>query len=334
MEKSITGVLVPQLESLNLKELFSTQQKYINYFFNSLNRDEVEGFFKELFECEGVVVLAGVGKSGIIAQKMATTLASTGTRALTLSPMDALHGDLGILSDRDVLVLLSKSGESDELLNLLPSARNKGARLLAMVSNPESRLAQAVDRFVNLPLEKELCPFDLAPTTSATLQLIFGDVLAVALMKAKGFGLDEYAQNHPAGRIGKRITLRVQDLMISGEGIPFASPEDSLGSLLVELSDKRCGCLLVVNEKQELLGIFTDGDLRRSLQKHQGAVLDTPIGSLMSGKPRATTPDTLAWEAMRGMESDHKRPIMVLPVIEATKVVGLLKMHDLIQAGL
>jgi len=334
MQDEATSVVMPRLEGVELKELFATQRDYIDFFFQTIDFEEAEAFFQELISCRGVIVLAGVGKSGIIAQKIATTLVSTGTRALSLSPTDALHGDLGIVSDRDVLVLLSKSGESDELLNLIPSVRNKGARILAMVSNRESRLAKGVDRFVNLPLTKELCPFDLVPTTSAVLQLIFGDVLAVALMKAKGFSLDQYASNHPSGRIGRRITLRVKELMLTGDALPLCAPEATLGASLVEFSDKRCGCLVVVGKKKQLLGIFTDGDLRRSLQKHQQDVLEASIGELMSYSPRYIAADLLAWEAVKMMEADQKHPITVLPVVEEGQVVGLIKMHDLIQAGL
>lgn len=334
MSQTTTNIVMPAVEKVDLIQLFSMQKELITAFFEQLDFHEVNLFFDKLASCQGVVVLAGVGKSGIIAQKIATTLVSTGTRALQLSPMDALHGDLGVVSDRDLLVLLSKSGESDELLSLIPSARNKGAQILALVCNPKSRLAKAADLFVHLPMTKELCPFDLAPTTSAILQLIFGDVMAVALMKAKGFSLDQYARNHPAGRIGKRITLRVKDLMLAGEAVPLCRPDQTLGDLLADLSDKRCGCLLVVDAKQQLLGIFTDGDLRRSLQQHREGVLDTPISELMTPAARTISSDVLAWEAVKMMESDQKRPITTLPVVDDGRVVGLIKMHDLLQTGL
>jgi arabinose-5-phosphate isomerase len=332
-DETSTKLVIPQNESVDLKSLFARQRTYIDNFFENLDLTHVEPFFQELLNCQGVVIVTGVGKSGIIAQKIATTLVSTGTRAIYLSPTDALHGDLGIVSSRDIVVFLSKSGESDELLGLIPAIRNKGARLLSMVSNPESRLARAADRVVNLPLTQELCPFDLAPTTSDVLQLIFGDVLAVALMKAKGFSIDQYAKNHPAGRIGKRITLRVDDLMLKGDALPVCRSNRTLGSLLVLLSDKQCGCLLVTDENERLLGIFTDGDLRRSLQKEPESFLTRIVGDLMSPSPRTIAPTALAYDALKVMEGDQQRPITVLPVTQNGRCLGLIKLHDLLQSG-
>jgi len=317
-----------------LKRLFEQQRALVDHFFANVDHSSVQKLLDLILNCKGVVFFSGVGKSGIVAEKIAMTMVSTGTRAFCIPPTNALHGDLGVVGEGDIVVFMSKSGESDELISLVPYVRNKGAIPIALVSNQQSRLEKACDDSVYLPLERELCPFDLAPTTSAAIQLLFGDVLAVALMEAKNFSLGDYASNHPAGRIGKRITLTVTDLMLKGDALPLAGQDDLLGDSLVELSNKRCGTLLIVDDQMRLLGIFTDGDLRRALQGRGGEVLGTPLGELMTRTPRSVAPGLLAYEAIKVMESDQKRAITVLPVVESDRVVGLIKMHDLVQSGL
>ncbi len=317
-----------------LKNLFREQRSYLNAFFEQIDVERAEAFLKACLECKGLIVFSGVGKSGIIAEKIATTMVSTGTKALNLPPTNFLHGDLGVMTSEDLLVLISKSGETEELLTLLPFARRRKVRVLTIVSNPQSRLAKEADLSISLPVEKELCPFDLAPTTSTEVQLIFGDALAIAMMKAKGFSLSEYALNHPSGSIGKKITLSVSDIMLRKEGVPFCSPHDRLVDVLVELSNKKCGCLIVADEKQKLLGIFTDGDLRRALQNQGAGVLEKKMENLMTASAISVPQDILAWEAMKIMQKDPKRWVMVVPVINDEKVVGMVRMHDIVQAGL
>lgn len=318
-----------------IKELFDKKRQYVNYFFDYVNLEEAEKFLQILVHCQGTIVLTGIGKSGLVAEKIAVTMTSTGTRALFMSPFNALHGDLGILRDKDLFVILSKSGETDELLTLIPYLRNKGVRLMSIVSNANSRLTKACDFSITLPLEKELCPFDLAPTTSTVIQMIFGDILTIALMRHNRFTLDEYALNHPSGRIGKRITMKVEDLMLTGSKVPLCHPQDKLVDTLVELSNKRCGCVLIVNEEKKLQGIFTDGDLRRALSHKGPQALELPMEQLMTPTARSVSPGKLAWEAMQLMESDQKHPITCLAVLEENrKVLGLIKMHDIIQSGL
>jgi arabinose-5-phosphate isomerase len=318
-----------------LKELLDKQREYANHFLNALDLQETEKIINVLLQCPGVIFFTGVGKSGLVAKKIAFTMVSTGTKALYLSPTDALHGDLGIVSEQDAFVILSKSGESDELIHLIPAIRNKGATLIGVVCNPQSRLKAACHYSISLPFQRELCPFDMAPTMSTTVQLMFGDLLSIALMRHKNFSLDQYALNHPSGRIGKRITLKVKDLMLTDSKVPLCYPEMKLVDTLVELSNKRCGCLLVVDQSQRLLGIFTDGDLRRALQRFGGAVLEAPMGELMTKNPRWIGPEMLAWDAMKMMEADYQKRIMVLPVIDSERhVLGLLHLHDIIQSGL
>jgi arabinose-5-phosphate isomerase len=317
-----------------LKNLFEEQKGYINNFFEFLDFNKAEEILEAFLCCKGTIFFTGIGKSSFVANKIAATLCSTGTKAYYIPTTDAMHGDLGIVSANDIVVMISKSGESDELLNLAPYIRNKGARIIAFVSNPRSRLSKACDLFIYLPLEKELCPFNLAPTTSVAIHLIFGDILAVALMRAKGFSLDAYAKNHPAGRIGKRISLKVGDLMLKDDKLPLCGPQDKLVDILVELSQKQCGCILIVDTNQRLLGIFTDGDLRRALQKHKESVLQETMDKLMNPTPRYLKNEALAWDAVKFMEEDHKKPITVLPILDGEKVIGLIRMHDIVQSGL
>lgn len=318
-----------------LKELLDNQRNFTEHFFEALDLQPIEQLIELLLQCSGVLFFTGVGKSGLVAKKIAFTMVSTGTRAYYLSPTDAVHGDLGIVSERDVFIMLSKSGESDELLNLIPAIRNKGATLVGVVCKPRSRLGDACHMTVNLPFQRELCPFDMAPTLSTTSQLLFGDLLSIALMRRKNFSLDQYALNHPSGQIGKRITLKVKDLMLIGDRIPLCGPEDRLGEILIELSNKRCGCILVADKSRKLLGIFTDGDLRRTLQKVGGDVLEARMQDVMTPNPSSIGSEVLAWEAMKRMEADYRRRIMMLPVIDAeSKVLGLLHLHDIIQSGL
>jgi arabinose-5-phosphate isomerase len=317
-----------------LAELLTAQQRYIDHYFENLDLSQVERVVQECLDTKGLIVFTGVGKSGIIAEKIAMTMISTGTKALYLPPTNFLHGDIGILSENDLLVLMSRSGETEELLNLVPFAKKRNARLLAIVSNANSRLAKHCDLSVNLPFEKELCPFDLAPTTSTTVQLLFGDLLAIALMRSKGFDLSAYALNHPSGTIGKKMSITVDELMFKGDQLPLARPHDRLSSALVELTNKKLGGLIIVDDAQNFLGIFTDGDLRRALQNQGPHVLEKPIGELMTISALTIEKEKLVWEALKIMQKDPKKLVMILPVLEQGKAVGFLRMHDIVQAGI
>jgi len=320
--------------NFDMEQLLGEQREQLNHFFSFIDVQNMHSFFQDCLACPGFLVFTGVGKSGLIAEKIAATLISTGTRSLYLPATDSLHGDLGILSDKDYLILLSKSGETDELLELVPFARKKGAKLLAVISQSSSRLAKLCDRSLYLPVLRELCPFDLAPTTSAAIQLLFGDLLAVYLMRSKEFSLTSYASNHPAGVIGKKIILLVDDLMLQGDQIPLCSPDDRLMDVLVELSDKRCGSLLIADSQGRLEGIFTDGDLRRALQSQGVGVLELSMRQLMTRSPITMTSGTLAIEPLQKMQADAKRWVQVAPVIKGEKIVGIIRMHDIVQSGL
>lgn len=318
-----------------LKELFEKERSSLNNFFDSLDIEAAEKFFQLVKESKGLIILTGVGKSGLIAEKIAVTLTSTGSRAFFLSPSNALHGDIGIVSKEDVFIMISKSGESDELLQMVPFLRNKGVKLIAMVNRPNSRLEKACDHTIVLPFEKELCPYDIVPTTSTVTQMLFGDVIAIALMAYKKFSLAEFAMNHPAGKLGRQLTLRVKDLMLTGKDIPIAVPEAKLVESLVELSNKRCGCVLIIDPEKYLLGIFTDGDLRRALQKYGPKALEKTMKELMTTAPRQIADTEMALDALTLMEADQKHPITTLPVIDGSKkICGIIKMHDIVQSGL
>lgn len=317
-----------------LRKLLDKQKSNLDYFFSHLDLSQCERVIEEVLCTSGILFFTGVGKSGFIAQKVAATLMSTGTKSLYLPAIDALHGDLGIIDSKDLVFIFSKSGETEELFHLLPHLRNKGVKTIALTANRESRLARGVDLFVELPCQSELCPFDLTPTTSSEIQLLFGDLLAIALIEAKGVTLRAFAENHPAGSIGKRVTVKVRDLMLDQNQTPFCTSSQRLEEVLIDFSDKKCGCLVVIDEKRRLKGIFTDGDLRRALQKKGENILKEKIENLMTKSPKAINHDSLAWEAVKMMEADPNHPIMVLPVLDQGQVVGLIKMHDLIQAGI
>lgn len=312
-----------------LKTLFEKQKKSIDHFFSALDISSAEKVFEKVRACTGVVILSGVGKSGHIAQKISATMVSTGTKSSFLCPSHALHGDLGFVSPNDLFLMFSKSGESQELIDLLPYVRKKGAFVIAVVSQKNSRLAKSSDIAMILPVEQELCPFDLAPTISTTVQLLFGDCLAIALMQAKRFSIEDFGANHPSGLLGRKITMRVADLMLKQDELPLCKLEDLLIDTLHELSAKKCGCLLVCDDAGQLQGIFTDGDLRRALQSKGAHVLQLPLSELMTVSPRTVPSHLLVFDAMQRMEA-----VTVLPVVENGKAIGLLRMHDIVQAGM
>lgn len=322
-----------------LAQLIEKNKENLAHFWQQLDTATAEQMLQRFLHCEGSLIFSGVGKSGLVAKKIALTMTSTGSKAAYLCPLNALHGDIGMLGPKDIFIMLSKSGESEELLNLVPFLHHRSIPIIAWVSSSSScRLARAADDYIVLPVKQELCPFDLVPTTSAAVQMLFGDMLAIALMSQREFSLDQYALNHPAGRIGRRISLKVKDLMVKGEELPLCSAEQPLTETIVELSKKKCGCILITDEqRQQLMGIFTDGDLRRALQRYGPTVLSLPMQQLMNSQPRTIAAEALAWEAMRAMEASQQQPINVLPVTCAecpSKLVGLIKMHDLVQSGL
>ncbi|CAH8268625.1 unnamed protein product [Arabidopsis lyrata] len=318
----------------NLLNLFTSQQDLLNHFFKHLDLSQTLDFSRILLSTTGTVFFTGVGKSAFVANKVSQTLVSLSFRSSFLSPLDALHGDIGALSPRDVLVFFSKSGATEELLRLVPCARAKGAFLVSLTSVSGNPLAGVCDMNVHLPLQRELCPFNLAPVTSTAIQMVFGDTIAVALMAARNLSKEEYAANHPAGRIGKSLIFKVKDVMKKQEELPVCKEGDLIMDQLVELTSKGCGCLLVVDEHYRLIGTFTDGDLRRTLKASGEAIFKLSVGEMCNRKPRTIGPETMAVEAMKKMESPPS-PVQFLPVVnEDNTLIGIVTLHGLVSAGL
>ncbi|MDH5831167.1 KpsF/GutQ family sugar-phosphate isomerase [Luteimonas sp. M1R5S18] len=283
-----------------------------------------------ILRASGRVVCTGMGKSGHVARKIAATLASTGTPAFYMHPGEAGHGDLGMVTDADIVLALSYSGESDEILMLLPALRRQGNVLLTMTGRPGSTLAREADVHLDISVPEEACPLHLAPTSSTTASMAMGDALAVALLEARGFTADDFARSHPAGALGRRLLLHIGDVMHAGDDIPRVPADASLGEALLEMSRKRLGMTAVVDEAGRLLGLFTDGDLRRTLGDRSVDVHATPIGEVMTREPVTIGSDALAVEAARLMET---RKINALLVLDADRrVVGALNVHDLLRA--
>jgi arabinose-5-phosphate isomerase len=302
-----------------------------------LQRDDLERVLAILNGCKGKIVLLGVGKSGIIAQKIAATMTSSGTAAIHLHPSDALHGGLGIVNSGDVVLLLSNSGETDELLELLPYLKRREVPLIAIVGNVKSTIAKKSDAVIDASVDQEACPLNLAPTASTTVALAIGDALAMTLMRAKGLTEEDFASNHPAGQLGKRLTLRVGDLMHSGAENPTITSDASWMDVVSTISQYGLGAVNVVDGQGCLAGVITDGDLRRSLQRigpRDLGFANLKCDDLMTTNPIVTSPETLAFDALRLME-DRPSQINVLPVVDADGVcVGLIRLHDIVRSGL
>lgn len=295
----------------------------------------IERAIELLVSCAGKVVLVGVGKSGVIAQKIAATMTSTGTAALYLHPSDALHGGLGILTSKDIVIALSNSGETDEVIAMLPYLKQRETPIIAVVGNLNSTLAERANVVLDASVDQEACPLNLAPTTSTTVALAIGDALAMTLMQAKNWTLEDFAQNHPAGRIGKRLTLRVADLMHSGDKNPTVGEEATWLEIITGIGRGGLGAVNIVDSAGHLVGIITDGDVRRVLEKIKGADLESlKCSSMMTRDPTVAAPELLAYDALRLME-DRPSQISVLPVVDGERnCVGLLRLHDIVRSGL
>ncbi len=279
--------------------------------------------------CQGRVVVTGMGKSGHVARKIAATLASTGTPAFFLHPAEAVHGDLGMITRPDVVLALSNTGETTELIVLMPHLKRLGVPLILMTGAASSTLARSATVALDVSVPEEACPLNLAPTASTTAALAMGDALAVTLLEARGFTAEDFARSHPGGTLGRRLLLRVEDIMRTGADLPRVSPETSLREALLEISRKGFGMTVIVDAEDRVLGVFTDGDLRRALDRHVD-VPATPIESVMTASCRTIGPRELASEAVNLME---RYRITALPVIEAGKLIGLFNVHDLLRAG-
>lgn len=286
-----------------------------------------------ILECQGRTVITGMGKSGLIGRKMAATLASTGTPSFYLHPAEGIHGDLGMVTAADVVIALSNSGETGEVLNILPSLRRIGAKIIAMVGNANSTLGKNADVILDVGVSKEACPLGLAPTSSTTAALAYGDALALALLKKHNFTASQFAIFHPGGSLGRKLLLTVGNIMHKGDENPTVLADTTVQDALFVITDKGLGAVSVVDEKGIMQGVLTDGDIRRGLSKGVD-FLQRPVRELMTANPKTITQDKLAAQALHLMESNKPKPITVLPVLdENRKVIGLLHMTDLVRQG-
>lgn len=280
--------------------------------------------------CAGRVVVTGMGKSGHVARKIAATLASTGTPAFFVHPGEASHGDLGMILPQDVVLALSNSGETDEVLFILPVIKRQGIPLIAITGNAHSSLAEQANVHLDASIAAEACPLGLAPTASTTAALVMGDALAVALLEARGFTSEDFARSHPAGSLGRRLLLHISDVMHTGEGIPSVLPSATLTEALMEMTRKHLGMTAVVDSSRRLLGVFTDGDLRRALDDDDVDLRGATVAALMTRGPKTIGADKLAIEAAQLMEKHQIHALLV--VNENQQVVGALNIHDLLRA--
>jgi arabinose-5-phosphate isomerase len=317
-----------------METLIERSRKYLDYFYLNIEPASWNQALDICLKTKGHIYFTGIGKSGFIAQKIAMTLVSLGTRSLFLDPLNVLHGDLGVVEEGDVVIIMSKSGFTKELLDIVPHLKKRKARLIACVSSKNSPLEQICDQGVYLPVEGELDDNHLVPTTSTEVQLIFGNILSTAIMNSKGVDLQLYAALHPAGSIGKKLLTKVEELMLIEAQIPFCYPDSAIKDVLFELTSKKCGCVLVTDKNRALYGIFTDGDLRRSLQNIGTEALNMPVSKLMSSQPTFIDKDKTAFEAKKTMQQDAKTWVNVLPIVENNQVIGLVRLHDILKAGI
>jgi len=281
------------------------------------------------FECTGKIIVMGIGKSGHIADKLAATLASTGTPSFFVHPGEAGHGDLGMISNNDIVVALSNSGETEEIIDLLPALRNMEIQIIALTGNKNSKIANYSNIHIDVRVEEEACPLNLAPTASTTAALAMGDAIAVALLEKRGFSIEDFAKSHPGGSIGKRILLLVEDIMHIDDEIPIVFENETLAQGLIEMSQKALGMTTIVNKKRDLVGIFTDGDLRRKLEDNVD-IQKTLMHEVMTKDCLTATSNTLAVKAIEMIQANK---ITSLVVTKNKKVIGALNIHDLFRAG-
>jgi arabinose-5-phosphate isomerase len=329
IDSPATGLLNPELIAASAHNVIAAEAAAIAALDSRIGPGFIEAC-RMILACKGRVVVSGMGKSGHIARKIAATLASTGTPAFFVHPGEASHGDLGMIMPQDVVLALSYSGETDELLVILPVIKRQGIPLIVITGNAASSLAGLADICLDGSISCEACPLGLAPTTSTTVALVLGDALAIALLEARGFTSDDFARSHPAGALGRRRLLRIGDVMHTGVDIPRVPPHASLASALMEMTRKRLGMTAVVDAQDHLLGVFTDGDLRRALDDKDVDLRGVEVVDLMTRGPKTINADKLASEAAQLME---KHQIHALLVVDAEhRVVGALNIHDLLRA--
>jgi arabinose-5-phosphate isomerase len=296
--------------------------------------DKFESAVQAIMECDGRLIIMGMGKSGLISQKIASTMASTGTPSHFVSPAEATHGDLGMIKKGDVLLIVSNSGETMELIQLLPSIKRKGVLIIGLIGKKNSSLAREADISLDTSVEKEACTLDLAPTASTTATLAMGDALAVSLLEVRGFNKTDFAELHPGGMLGKRLLLTIDNLTHKGEAIPFISINSSIKDALFNISEKGLGLTGVMDEENSLIGIITDGDIRRGLEKFGDDILNKTAEFLMSEDPKWISSDTLAISALELMEKHSITSLFVYSDSKLKRPDGIVHIHDILKSGI
>lgn len=318
-------------DSAKVAELLRLEASSIDAAADRLDAASVDVALRLISDCEGKVIVTGVGKSGVIAQKIAQTLTSTGTVGIFVHPSDALHGSLGVVKDGDVIIALSNSGETDEILAIMPTLKQRQVSVIAIVGNVDSSLARQSDVVLDASVDKEACPLNLAPTTSTTVALAIGDALAMTVMESRGLTAEDFAANHPAGRLGKRLTLTVESLMHDS---PNVAADAGWLEVVKEVSKHSLGAVNVVDNSGKLVGIVTDGDLRRTIEKTNPSEFGSlNAAAMMTPDPITASPEMLAYDALQLMENRPSQ-ISVLPVVADGKCVGILRLHDVVRSGL
>ena len=304
----------------------------------SLMAERIDQSFNDavqlILECQGRLIVSGMGKSGLISQKIASTMASTGTPSYFVHPGEATHGDLGMIKKEDVVLIVSNSGETMELIQILPSLQKKGITIIGMIGRQNSSLSKRSDIYLDTSVEKEACTLDLAPTASTTATLAMGDALAVSLLEIRGFNEEDFAELHPGGMLGKRLLLTLDQLIHSGSEIPFVSHSTSIKEALLTISEKGLGMTGVLNDKDEMVGIITDGDIRRGLENMGNELFDQTAGYLMSENPKWVTADTLAISALELMEKHSITSLFVYSESNLRKPDGIVHIHDILKSGI
>lgn len=314
------------------KDVFRKEANAILSLIDRVNEDFIRAVTL-LQSCTGKVIVTGIGKSGIISQKIASTLSCSGTPALFLHPAEGIHGDIGMVSKNDVVIAVSNSGETDELLKILPVIKRLGIKLIVVTGNPESLLSKSGDAVLDLGVQEEACPLGLIPTTSTAAAMAMGDALALALLESRGFKEEDFAALHPGGALGRKLLLRVEDVMHVREALPLVSEHDPMQVALLEMSSKRLGVTGVVTEQGELAGIITDGDLRRGLERKKN-LLSLTVQDVMTRNPRTIEKEALAAQALQMMEQYSITSLFIVAASGLKKPEGIIHLHDLLKAGM
>lgn len=322
--------MTPELTIQKAKEVIRVEADAIAALSSRIDGNFVDAV-ELVFECKGRVIVTGVGKSGLVARKIAATLASTGTSAFFIHAAEGLHGDLGVVREEDVILIVTKSGETSEISALIPQLRNIGVKLITITGTLDTSLTRVSDIVLDASVKEEACPHDLAPTASSTAALVMGDALAVSLLERRGFTMEDFASIHPGGNLGKKLLTRIEDLMYTGDHLPIMQEDSLFKDVILEMNRKRFGAVCIVDDKGKLKGIITEGDLRREIEKGE-AILQSKASESMSTKPKVVSAQTLAVDALALLEEFNI--LQLIMVDEDGKPIGMIHLHDLLDAGI